>query len=379
MRKFLCLLLSVVILIAALEIDIGAVGISVSAKAAVLIDAQTGCVIYSKNKDMRLPMASTTKIMTTLITLESGDIDEEFIIDEQALLTEGSSMYLNQGDVVTKRELCYGMMLPSGNDAANAAALKIGGNYDDFADIMNRYAYEIGMENTSFVTPSGLHDEKHFSTAYDMALLAQKAMENDIFREICSTSEIKLEDESWRYPRYLSNSNKLLNRYDGCIGVKTGFTDEAGRCLVSAAERNGVMLIAVTLNDPDDWNDHIRMLEYGYGVSEKVYLNDVVEKVNVNVAGGVFDTVTAVLSEKPYITAVNGKIPEITEKVYVDNFVYAPVTEGDCLGYVKYYSDDRLVFETKLIAQESCCYKKIKVRVPLKKVIINWLKGLFTD
>lgn len=379
MKRILCLLLSLVILTVSMKIEICAVGFSVSAKAAVLIDAQTGCIIYSKNKDTRLPMASTTKIMTTLVTLESGDIDEEFVIDEQALLTEGSSMYLNQGDVVTKRELSYGMMLPSGNDAANAAALKIGGNYDDFAGIMNRYAYEIGMKNTSFVTPSGLHDENHFSTAYDMALLAQEAMKNDIFREICATSKMKLEDESWKYPRYLTNSNKLLNKYDGCIGIKTGFTDEAGRCLVSAAERNGIMLIAVTLNAPDDWNDHIKMLEYGFGVSEKVYLTDTVDKVKINVAGGESDTVEAVLSEQPWITAVNGKIPEITEKIFVDHFVYAPISEGDYLGCVKYYAGDKQVFKADLIAQDSCCYKNIKVKEPFRDKIINWLKGFFTD
>ena len=288
-------------------------------------------------------------------------------------------MYLNQGDVVTKRELCYGMMLPSGNDAANAAALKIGVNYDDFADMMNHRAYEIGMKNTSFVTPSGLHDECHFSTAYDMALLAPEAMENDIFREICSTSKIKLEDKSWRYPRSLANSNKLLNRYDGCIGVKTGFTDEAGRCLVSAAERNGVVLIAVTLNAPDDWNDHIKMLEYGFGVSKKVYLEDAVKNIKVNVVGGESDVITAVLSEQPYVTSINGETPEITEKIFLNNFVYAPVIDGDCLGCVKYYAGDRQVFEASLIAQESCCYKKIKVTESFKDKIINWLKGFFTD
>ncbi len=379
MKKILCLMLSVIIFALTYKVEVCAVGFDISAKAAVLIDAQTGCVLYEKNKDMRLPMASTTKIMTTILTLESGDLDTEFTIDSRALLTEGSSMYLAEGDVVTKRELCYGMMLPSGNDAANASALKIGGEYDSFAKKMNSRASEIGMSNTSFVTPSGLHDKNHYSSAYDMAMLTETAMENEVFREICSTSKIKLTDDSWKYSKYLTNSNKLLSRYDGCIGVKTGFTDEAGRCLISAAERDGVMLIAVTLNAPDDWNDHIKMLEYGFGITEYTAIEAAMESCEVSVVGGDSDKVKCTLSEQPCVAAINGKLPEIEEKVYVNDFIYAPVIKGDCVGTVKYFVGNKQIFEAELVAQENCYYKNTVVEKSFMSWVIDCLKGLFKD
>ncbi|MDE7278802.1 MAG: D-alanyl-D-alanine carboxypeptidase [Oscillospiraceae bacterium] len=219
-----------------------------SAKAAILIDAQTGTVIAEKNERQRLPMASTTKIMSALLLLESGDLDTQFKVDNNAIMVEGSSMGLCEDDIVTKRTLCYGMLLPSGNDAANQTAVMLAGSTEKFAEMMNSRAKEIGLEDTNFVTPSGLHDENHYSTAYDMAVLTREALKNEDFREICGTKRAKLKFGNPPYERWLVNTNKLLTMYDACIGVKTGFTDEAGRCLVSAAEKNGVTLICVTLN-----------------------------------------------------------------------------------------------------------------------------------
>ena len=171
--------------------------ISLSAKAAVLIEAETGTIILAKNENRKLPMASTTKIMTTLLTLESGDLDKVYAVPDEALMTEGSSMGLCFGESVTKNELCYGMMLPSGNDAANTAALLISGSFESFAQRMNRRASKIGMNNSNFVTPSGLHDEKHYSTAYDMALLTREALKNERFCEICRTKSIKLSSDGF--------------------------------------------------------------------------------------------------------------------------------------------------------------------------------------
>ena len=163
-----------------------ATGINISAKAAILMDARTGKILYEKNSGQIMQMASTTKIMTTLLSIESGNLDESFVVDSNAIKVEGSSMGLVEGDVVTKRALCYGMMLPSGNDAANATAVKIAGSIENFAVLMNNRAKEIGMNNTSFVTPSGLDDytDYHYSTAYDMALLTKEALKNPIFKEI---------------------------------------------------------------------------------------------------------------------------------------------------------------------------------------------------
>lgn len=243
----------------------------IAARAAVVVEYETGKVLYEKNADLELPMASTTKIMTTLLTLESGDIDEWFTVDSEAIKVEGSSMGLSEGKIVTRRILAYGMMLPSGNDAANAAAVAVAGSIEDFVELMNEKAENFGLTNTHFATPSGLDDytDEHYSTALDMANLTRLALSNEIFREICGTKSICLQfgdGESF----WLSNSNKLLSSCDGVIGVKTGFTDKAGRCLVSACERDGVTLICVTLSDPNDWYDHTNLYDYCFQMAGAV-------------------------------------------------------------------------------------------------------------
>ncbi|NLT10061.1 MAG: D-alanyl-D-alanine carboxypeptidase, partial [Ruminococcus sp.] len=199
----------------------------VSARAAVLISADTGEIVWEHNSGQKLPMASTTKIMTTLLCIESGGMDEQFVVDSDAIKVEGSSMGLQEGDIVTKYALCCGMLLPSGNDAANAAAVRIAGSIEDFSELMNERARKLGLSKTFFVTPSGLEGEGHGSSAYDMAILAREALRNDIFRSICSKSRIQLEYGAPPYKRWLKNTNKLLEMYDGTYGVKTGFTDEA--------------------------------------------------------------------------------------------------------------------------------------------------------
>lgn len=359
---------------------------AVSARAAVVIDAQTGEIVYSLNSSQKLPMASTTKIMTTLLLLESGDLDSEFVIDERALLTEGSSMNLCLGDEVTKRELCYGMMLPSGNDAANASALKLAGEYEAFGEMMNSRARKIGMKNTNFVTPSGLHDPNHYSTAYDMALLAREALKNEDFREICSTRSIVLSSENWSCDKYLTNTNKLLKKYPGCIGIKTGFTDEAGRCLVSAAEKDGVALICVTLHDPDDWNDHTELLNDGFRLVKKVPIENASADFEVNIAGGVADTIKCKPESTPYISSVRGKVPETAERIFLPEFVYAPVKAGDRVGYAEYLLDGEAVFRTEIIANQDCAYALGEPKDPLAEFwdnlrsrIVGGLKNLFME
>ena len=278
----------------------------VSAKACVLIEEKTGQILFEKNSDEKLPMASTTKIMTTLLCLESGGLDDEFVVDSQAIKVEGSSMGLVEGDVVTKRALCYGMLLPSGNDAANATAVKIGGSIEKFAELMNRRAEEIGMTRTCFVTPSGLEGEGHGSSAYDMALLAREALRNPEFSEICSQKKAKVMFGNPPYERWLVNTNKLLEMYNGVKGVKTGFTDEAGRCLVSACERDGISMICVTLNDRNDWQDHMDMYDYGFSLLEPYELS-CDEIFPVQVAGGTEETLP-VRAEGKIAIGDDGKI-----------------------------------------------------------------------
>lgn len=271
-KKWVGILTAGVLLLGGVPLEKAAAesSVSVSAASCVVMEAVTGAVLYEKNAREERPMASTTKIMTALLCLESGDLDREFSVDSDAIHVEGSSMGLVEGDRVTKRALCYGMLLPSGNDAAGAAAVELAGSYAAFAQQMNQRAEQLGMTQTHFVTPSGLHDDAHYTTAYDMALLTAAALQNEIFREICSQEKAQVSFGNPPYDRWLSNSNKLLSMDDSIIGVKTGFTDEAGRCLVSAAVRDGVTLICVTLNDPNDWQDHLALYDSCFSMVEPV-------------------------------------------------------------------------------------------------------------
>ena len=264
---------------------LGEENFEISAKSAVLICADTGEVVYEFNAREKLPMASTTKIMTTLLCLESGGLHDEFVVDSKAIKVEGSSMGLCEGDKVTKYALCCGMLLPSGNDAANAAAVRISGSIEAFVRLMNQRARQMGLSKTFFVTPSGLEGVGHGSSAMDMALLAREALKNEIFREICSKEKMKVRFGNPPYDRWLKNTNRLLSMYDGVYGVKTGYTDEAGRCLVSACERDGKKLICVTLNDPNDWNDHMVLYEYGFRKVNQIDLS-LPDDITADIVGG---------------------------------------------------------------------------------------------
>lgn len=347
-----------------------------SAKAAILIDAQTGTVIAEKNEKQRLPMASTTKIMSALLLLESGDLDTQFKVDNNAIMVEGSSMGLCEDDIVTKRALCYGMLLPSGNDAANQTAVMLAGSTEKFAEMMNDRAKKIGLEDTNFVTPSGLHDENHYSTAYDMAMLTREALKNEDFREICGTKRAKLNFGNPPYERWLVNTNKLLTMFDGCIGVKTGFTDEAGRCLVSAAEKNGVTLICVTLNASDDWNDHKKMYDYGFSVSESREVSFDCSGLKVNVAGGTVKELPVELENIPSYTVVNSIEPKITSETLMTNFVYAPAEKGKAVGKVNFYSDGKLMCTVDLVTKDGCGADIREHRQGIYETVLEWFKQL---
>lgn len=253
-------LLSLLIIFAIISIPVSATP-DVSAQSAILIEKNSGRILYSKSADLRLPIASTTKIMTALCALEYCDINMTVTISDTASGVEGSSMYLETGEKMTIKELLYGLMLSSGNDAAVAISEA---TECDFIQLMNETADKIGAKNTHFTNPNGLPDDEHYSTCSDMARITAYAMQNPDFCEIVCTKSYRIEGEGKAYPRVLVNHNKLLNAYEGCIGVKTGFTKAAGRCLVSAAERDGMTLICVTLNAPNDWNDHKSMFDYGF-------------------------------------------------------------------------------------------------------------------
>ena len=236
----------------------------VSAQACVLIDAKSGAVLYEKNSSARLPMASTTKIMTALVVLEHMSCEQEVIVSKESTLIEGSSIYLKENEKITVENLLYGLLLESGNDAAYTLALACSGSVENFTLLMNEYAKQMGLKDTNFSNPHGLSDENHFTTAYELAFITSTAMKNEKFRKIVSTKKYVCSSQDGSYNRYFFNHNKLLKSYNGAIGVKTGYTKAAGRCLVSAAQRNDEMFIVVTLNDPNDWRDHENLLEYGF-------------------------------------------------------------------------------------------------------------------
>ena len=269
-----------------------AAGPEVSAQSAVVLTADTGTVLFEKDGHTPRPVASTTKIMTALLALEAAQEQGDPLVDitQEMVAVEGSSMGLQAGDSISLTGLAAGMLLASGNDAANAAALYLDGSLESFAARMNQRAAALGMEDTHFVTPSGLDGEDaqgmaHLSTAYDMALLARAALENQAFRQLCSSPSLAVEfAEPVKRVTY-TNHNKLLTQYQGCVGVKTGFTKEAGRCLVSAAERDGALLIAVTLNAPNDWEDHTALLDYGFSQVEPYQLAGGDVRLTVPVVG----------------------------------------------------------------------------------------------
>ncbi|WP_258261687.1 D-alanyl-D-alanine carboxypeptidase [Rossellomorea sp. SC111] len=239
---------------------------SVSAQKAILMDQETGRILYEKDAHTQSRIASITKIMTAILAVESGKMDQEVTVSSNAAGTEGSSLYLKAGEKIKLEDLVYGLMLRSGNDGAVAIAEYVGGSLDGFVYMMNEKAKEIGMENTHFSNPHGLDDhEDHYSTAYDMAVLARYSMENDKYKEIAGTKVHTAPNPDEKWDRKWKNKNRLLTElYKYSTGGKTGYTKLAKRTLVSTASKDGENLIAVTLNGPDDWNDHIGMFEYGF-------------------------------------------------------------------------------------------------------------------
>lgn len=313
---------------------------SLSAQSAVLINAETKEIIYEKNAYKQRSMASTTKIMTSVLAVESGRLSE--VVTAENVDAEGSSIGLKNGYKLTLEALTYGMMLESGNDAAELTAEFLGGSEEEFSVLMNNKAHEIGMNNTNFVTASGLDSDEHYSTAYDMAILGAYAIQNPIFREICSTKTKRVDFIEPEISVTFSNHNKLLSWCDGVFGIKTGFTKKSGRCLVSACERDGRVLVAVTLNAGDDWNDHKRLYDYGFDVCG---LNEVYIRLPecVRVYGGNLQSVSLSLKDNPVRLSYTENIGKITRRVYLPSFIYAPIEIGEVIGKVDLLCGDSVI------------------------------------
>ena len=334
-----------------------AAGPEVSAQSAVVLTADTGAVLFEKDGHTPRPVASTTKIMTALLALEAAQEQGDPLVDitQEMVAVEGSSMGLQAGDIISLTGLAAGMLLASGNDAANAAALYLDGSLESFAARMNQRAAALGMEDTHFVTPSGLDGEDaqglgHLSTAYDMALLARAALEDQAFRQLCSSPSLAVEfAEPVKRVTY-TNHNKLLAQYQGCVGVKTGFTKEAGRCLVSAAERDGALLIAVTLNAPNDWQDHTALLDYGFSQVEPYQLAGGDVRLTVPVVGSPVEVVSLRGSNGGEVTLPLGQGAQVERVVRVPKFLYAPVEAGEQVGEICWYLEGQLLGSAPLTA-----------------------------
>lgn len=321
----------------------------VPAAAAALINADTGNMLACQNETKRLPMASTTKIMTALILCERANLDDEIVCTKEMVTVEGSSMGLMVGDRVSYRALLYGMMLPSGNDAATATAISIGGSLEGFSKIMNDRAKEIGLENTHFVTPSGLDAEEHYTTAGDLAKLACFAMKNKTFKKIVGTEKIAVEYGNPPYRRMLKGHNKLMNYYSGTIGIKTGYTKKSGRCLVSAATRNDCTLIAVTLNDANTLDSHKTLLDYGFRKLSGYRLSLPQEiKAPVVISGS---GRTKIYTEPIFIGLSDLEREQLCYKISLKSFIYAPVKKNTVVGHIDFFIGDQLLTSAYIKAE----------------------------
>ena len=326
---------------------------AIFADSAILIDGQTGRVVYEKQPDKQGLIASTTKIMTALIICEQTNVLDRVRIPQEAVGIEGSSVYLKAGEVLTVQDLLYGLMLHSGNDAAVALAIYCGGTVAGFVELMNDKAYRLGLQNTHFENPNGLDSPGHYSTARDLAVLAAYAMNNPIFAKTVSTKTVTAGSRSLR------NHNRLLWQVDGADGVKTGYTKKAGRILVSSCTRQGRRLVAVTMNDGNDWQDHQRLLEDGfqnYSVVQLVSKGDCLGTIPI--ISGQQDRVELLACEDFFYALTPLENPEIV--LSKPNFVYAPVSAAQEAGFAYVCLDGKIVGKIPLVYGQTVEEQTIK-------------------
>lgn len=340
-----------------------------SASAFVLYCPQNGDIILSKNESERKKPASTTKLLTSLIVLEQAARGNTIVTFTENMAAEGSSMYLGYGDTLKLRDLAAGMMMCSGNDAANAAAISISGSYERFSELMNSRAQSIGMKNSHFVTPSGLDDDNHYTTARDMALLMAEVLRNRQLSELISQKSASVDFIKPEKHMTYTNHNRLLSMYEYCIGGKTGYTDAAGRCLVTASRRDNLTLICVTLDDKNDWKDHTALYEYGF--SKLGCYQDSLFSAEVPVAGGETETVTVSSDKACELVVGKGEESKIKRTVKLDSFLFAPVKQDDTIGEIEYSLNGKTLKKLELKAQNGVKYKSGK------KGLLKKIKELF--
>ena len=314
---------------------------AISAGAAAVMHVETGTMVFEKNADTPMLIASTTKIMTALVVLEHCGLAEPVEILPDYTAVEGSSMYLHPGETYTVEELLYGMMLASGNDAATALACHTAGSIEAFAQLMNDKAAELGLENTAFRNPHGLDADGHHSTARDLAVLACYAMQNEQFRTIVSTNSITIGTQTY------TNHNRLLRTYPGALGVKTGYTEAAGRILVSCAQRDNTQFVCVTISDPNDWDDHTRLLDWAFDEYEYREVVSAETAYALPVLSGADELCT--IRPESEVSLFLKKDTPVDVQVSLPRYVFAPVVRGAAVGSLTITPADGEAVEVPLV------------------------------
>lgn len=325
--------------------------LGLSAESYILIDASTGRVLCERNSHKKMPMASTTKIMTALIALEYGNLEDKVIVEKESVGIEGSSIYLREGEDITLKDMLYGLMLRSGNDSSIAISRHIGKSTENFVLLMNKKAKSIGALNTNFTNPHGLHDDLHYTTAYDLALITKEAFKYSDFKNIVkSKSYLANREEN----NYFYNKNKTLWEYKGGDGVKIGYTMRAGRCLVSSASRNNMQLIAVSLNARDWFNDNYKLLDFGFNNYKPYLIYDKGQFIKkINVTDGNKNFVDLITDESLFYPLVEVERQRVKISVEASDIIRAPIEKGSKIGCIYTYIDGQLVNKNYLVAKSS--------------------------
>lgn len=342
------------------------------AKGMAVIEATTGRILFQKNCNGRFPMASTTKIMTALVALENAkNLDEKFKVDDRSVGVEGTSLYLKKGEEKTLRELLYGLMLPSGNDAAVAIALRICKTEQEFVDLMNKKANSLGLENTHFSNPHGLDAEGHYTSAFDLAKITACAMENPTFREIVKTKNVTVSGNEEVQVKLLKNKNKLLWQMEECEGVKTGFTDNAKRCFVASAKKNGMRLICVVLNCGPMFEESKRLLQMGFeNFSMVSLLGEYSKQPSVEVENGVKTSVETFSKRKFEFPLSTNEIDLIKTEIDLPTKIAAPIKKEQELGKITIKLGNEILFVEKIYSTKEI--ESTKFMDKLEKITDYW-------
>lgn len=366
MKKIIFLALFIILLLSPKSY-----ALNISAESACMIIADTNQVIFEKNAYEKMPMASTTKIMTAILALEKSSPDDLVTVSPNAAGVEGSSIYLERGDKIRMEDLLYGLMLNSGNDAAVAISEYISGNPQAFALEMTEFAKKIGAENSSFKNPNGLDEDGHHTTAYDLSVISSFAMKNPDFKRIVATKERSAKINNGDI-LYFSNHNKLLSMYDGTIGIKTGYTKKSGRCLVSAVTRDGITLIAVTLNAPDDWQDHIAMFDYGFSNCKITHILDTATPLKTIYTPD-NQEISCFLDEIVSIPTFKNIIPDSEIIAHLPKSITNTIKKGEKIGEAEILVNGRVYDTVDIISDRDI------LKPPEGKSLLSELKKVFNS